>query len=258
MTEQIDLFNHWGRAASTIVLASLFIFSFIPFKKRGWKALGITEAFVVALYTEMYGFPLTIYLLTSILGMDIPLIHIKGHLWSTLLGWGETGAMIEMATGDLITVLGVGLVIAGWRKIYRAKTEDLVTTGIYAYIRHPQYTGIILAALGTFVHWPTLPTLLMLPILIAAYYKLAEKEEREMESKFGQAYREYQERVPRFWPSPRVLWHLLKPNLYSCPECGLRYQEKKWKDQCEAWCKEYQSCNLEITKHAEQRKTAKI
>lgn len=200
LTRQISSYPHWGPAIFMIVVSSLFIFSFIPLKKKNWKALGITEAFIVALYTEMYGFPLTIYLLTSVLGVNIPFTHLKAHLWSTLLGLGETGAIVEMLAGNLISLLGIALVIAGWEKIYKTKTEDLVTSGVYAYMRHPQYSGIILAAIGTFIHWPTLPTLLMLPILGVAYYNLAKKEEKEMLKKFGKYYLEYQKKVPMFLP----------------------------------------------------------
>lgn len=201
MLEPVSSYGYWGAAVFMIVVSSLFILSLVPLGKRNWKALGITEAFIVALYTEMYGFPLTVYLLTSVLGINIPFVHIKGHLWSTLLGLGERGAVVEMLTGDLITIFGAGLVIAGWRKIYKAKTEELVSDGIYAYIRHPQYAGIILAAFGTFIHWPTLPTLLMLPILVVAYYRLAKKEEKEMEKIFGENFQQYKRAVPMFLPS---------------------------------------------------------
>lgn len=210
MTDSIRLYSQWGAAVFTIVISSVFIFSFLPLRKKNWKALGITEAFIVALYTEMYGFPLTIYLLTSVLGINIPFIHVKGHLWSTLLGLGESGAMIEMFIGNLVTILGAGLIIAGWKKIYKAKTEDLVTYGVYASVRHPQYSGIVLAALGTFIHWPTLPTLLMLPILIIVYYRLARREEKEMEKKFGETYREYKRKTPMFLPSSKELLREIK------------------------------------------------
>ena len=37
--------------------------------------------------------------------------------------------------------------------------------------------------------------------------------------------------------------------LYQCEECGFRYEEKEWAEKCEAWCKENQSCNIEIIAH---------
>ncbi len=240
---ELNSYSHWGAAILMIAVSTLFVFGFIPLRKRNWKALGITEAFIIALYTEMYGFPLTIYLLSGFLGIQLPAFHLKGHLWATLLGLGEGGAIVEMLIGDFITLLGAGLVTTGWRKIYKARSEDLVTSGAYSRMRHPQYTGIILATVGTFVHWPTLPTLLMLPILIASYYHLAKKEEKEMEAKFGEVYQKYKKRVPMFLPK-------VKDASYKCPECRFLYKEKKWAEKCEAWCRMYRSCNLEITKHA--------
>lgn len=203
MTKPINSYNDWLTVVFMIAFTSLFVFSFFPLKKKNWQTLGITQAFIVALYTEMYGFPLTIYFLTSVFGVNIPLLHIKGHLWSTLFGWGEKGALIEMFIGQLITILGIILIIAGWRKIYRTKTKNLSTNGIYALVRHPQYTGIILTAFGAFIHWPTLPTLLMLPILIVAYYNLAKKEEKEMKVKFGKVYLNYKKITPMFLPAVR-------------------------------------------------------
>jgi len=41
-----------------------------------------------------------------------------------------------------------------------------------------------------------------------------------------------------------------KQKLYQCPECGLFYKEKEWRDRCYEWCREHKSCNLEIIKHA--------
>lgn len=204
---ELSSYSHWGMAIFMIAFSSLFVFSFIPLRKRNWKALGITEAFIIALYTEMYGLPLTIYFLSGFLGIRLPSLHLKGHLWATLLGLGEGGAIAEMLIGDFVSLLGAGLIIAGWRKIYKARSEDLVTSGAYSRIRHPQYTGIILAAVGTFIHWPTLPTLLMLPILITSYYHLAKKEEEEMERKFGEAYQEYKKRVPMFLPKIKSTLH---------------------------------------------------
>lgn len=199
--ETISEYGHWGATFLMIVIASAFLLGFVPLSKKNWRQLGITEAFIVALYAEMYGLSLTVYLLSAILGSKIPFIHVSGHLWATLFGWGEKGAMIEMFIGDLVLLLGVGLVIMGWEKIYQAKAKELVTDGIYAYIRHPQYTGIILATFGALIHWPTLLTLFLWPILIYAYLRLAKTEEKEMIKRYGARYKEYQGKVPMFIPS---------------------------------------------------------
>lgn len=201
--ETISEYSRWGVALLTIVIASAFLLGFIPLSKRNWGQLGMTEAFIVALYTEMYGFPLTVWFLSTILGRKIPFTHVSGHLWATLFGWGEKGAMIEMFIGELLILLGAGLVIVGWKKIYQAKAEELITDGIYTHIRHPQYTGIILATFGALIHWPTLFTFFLWPILVFAYWQLAKKEEGEMIKRYGTRYRQYRKKVPMFVPSLR-------------------------------------------------------
>lgn len=199
-------YGQWGMVLITVTIFGWLVFRFLrPQRKREWRNTGILGAFLIALYAEMYGFPLTIYILSSVFGIDIPFTHLEGHLWSSLLGLGEAGAMIEMIIGDLVMIIGIVLVVAGWRKIYYAK-DTVATDGIYKYMRHPQYTGIILITAGTLVHWPTLITILMWPILLMAYYFLAEKEEKEMALKFGQSYIEYKNQVPMFFPSFKILF----------------------------------------------------
>lgn len=122
---------------------------------------------IIALYTEMYGFPLTIYVLTSFLGIEIPGVHHGGHLWATLLGYGYTGAMVEMFLGYVFVILGIVMLIEGWRELYRARQAGrLATDGLYGVVRHPQYTGVFLALFGQLVHWPTIPTLLLFPFIV--------------------------------------------------------------------------------------------
>ncbi len=76
-----------------IVIVSWILYSCLaPKSMKEWRNAGLVQAFIIALYAEMYGFPLTIYLLTSFLGIDIPWLHTKGHLWGTLLGLDDTGA----------------------------------------------------------------------------------------------------------------------------------------------------------------------
>ena len=201
----------WTITIVSVVFFTIFALGFFfPRKKREWRALGVFEAFVVALYTEMYGFPLTIYILSSFFGIKIPFIHFKGHLWATLFGWGDEGAMLEMAIGGLVMLAGMSLVVLGWRKVHQAG-DKLVTDGIYGIIRHPQYLGFVLITAGMLIHWPTLLTLVMFPILLAAYLHLAKKEGKDLAGRFGKDYHRYERLVPAFIPIRTT--HSARPSL---------------------------------------------
>jgi protein-S-isoprenylcysteine O-methyltransferase Ste14 len=197
-----SLGGHWALAAIMVVIASWILYKYLgPKALKEWRSAGLVQAFIIALYAEMYGFPLTIYLLTSFLGLNIPWLHMKGHLWSTLLGLGDVGAVVEMIIGLAFVLLGLALIFSGWYRIYKAqKKDELVTGGLYRYMRHPQYTGIFLALFGQLIHWPTAPTLVLFPVIVWVYYRLSRREEKAMLAKFGEEYRAYMRRVPMFFP----------------------------------------------------------
>ncbi len=200
--EGIPLGGHWMLTLIMIVIGLWIVYKYLaPKNWKEWGTAGALQAFIIALYVEMYGFPLTIYILTGFLGLDIPWLHFKGHLWAALLGLGETGAMIEMFIGLGIVVSGITLIFRGWHLIYSAQQENrLVTEGVYRYMRHPQYTGIYLALFGQLIHWPTLPTLVLFPVIVWMYYRLAKKEEKAMLEKFGREYEHYRRQTPMFLP----------------------------------------------------------
>lgn len=200
--ENPGLGGQWILTLIMIVFGLWIVTKYLaPTSWKEWHSAGLLQAFVIALYVEMYGFPLTIYLLTAYLGLDIPWLHFKGHLWASLLGLGEAGAMIEMFIGFGIVVLGISFIFKGWYLVYRAQAEDeLVTQGVYQYMRHPQYTGIFLAIFGQLIHWPTLPTLVLFPFIVWLYSHMAQKEEWIMLQKFGHEYESYRQQVPMFCP----------------------------------------------------------
>ena len=201
MTGQFFYPGMWGIAVLMIVVASwVFYRYFAPSNWREWASAGLVQAFIIALYAEMYGFPLTIYLLVRFFGMDRA--SADGNLWSTMLGVGPVGMIVFMLLGYSLVFTGIGLFAEGWREVYRARQERrLVTDGLYAYVRHPQYTGLFVALFGEgVVHWPTAFSVLIFPVIVLVYFLLARREETRVTEEFGDEYLAYRRRVPMFIP----------------------------------------------------------
>jgi protein-S-isoprenylcysteine O-methyltransferase Ste14 len=202
-------YGFWSLVLVNVGIFVILTLSYLtPVKRREWRSFGVFAAFIVALFTEMYGLPLTIYVLTAVLGSQYPALnpfsHASGHLWITLLGGGVWMSVVIHAISNGLMLAGLLLMGAGWHRIHRAQ-GTLVTDGPYAWVRHPQYSGLFLISIGLLVQWPTIITVATWPILIAVYYRLARREEREAEAVFGDAYRAYEARVPMFVPRLRRL-----------------------------------------------------
>ena len=206
MDENIAHSGVWVMALIMIVVASWFLYKYLaPRSWREWAGAGVIQAFIIALYAEMYGFPLTIYLLARFGGLDRT--DLNANLWSSLMGMGETGMMISMILGYGLLFLGIGVFFQGWRQVYKARQENkLVTDGLYALSRHPQYTGLFIALFGEgVVHWPTLFSIGLLPVIVFIYYRLSLREEKKVFEEFGDEYLAYKKKVPMFIPR-RAQW----------------------------------------------------
>lgn len=200
-------YGNWLLVIISIVIFLVFLKSaFKPRSKTDWRTYKIFSAFIVALFAEMYGFPLTIYLLTSWFGnkfFNIDFSHDSGHILNKILNLGGDPHFnwLHLVSNGLI-VGGFILIASAWDILYKAqKKEALAVTGVYKYVRHPQYIGFILIIIGFLLQWPTLITLIMAPILIIRYIKLAREEEREMINRFGKEFEDYKKITQAFFPS---------------------------------------------------------
>lgn len=197
----------WPLVIINSLVFIIFAFSFVkPKTSRDWRSFGAFSAFIVALFTEMYGFPLTIYLLSGWFATKFPGIdffsHNSGHLLEDFFGWGGDPHFGPFHIASYILIFaGFSLLANAWKILHEAQRKHtLATTGVYARIRHPQYVGFVVIMLGFLFQWPTLLTLLMFPILVVMYIKLARSEERQAQKEFGKQWELYAARTPAFIP----------------------------------------------------------
>ena len=208
MSTETPAYGLWSLVVINSLVFIIFAFSFArPQSSRDWRSFGAFSAFLVALFGEMYGYPLTIYLLSGWLQTRYPgadfLSHDAGHLLEMMFGWSANPHFGPFhVLSNLLIFGGFWLLAAAWAVLYRAQREHrLATTGAYARLRHPQYVGFVMILFGFLLQWPTLLTLAMFPVLVVMYLRLARSEERDALAQFGDAYRDYMARVPAFVPT---------------------------------------------------------
>jgi methanethiol S-methyltransferase len=208
MTNASSGYGLWFFAFVNATIFIIFAFSFFkPQTARDWRSFGAFSAFLVALFSEMYGFPLTIYLMSGWLQTRFPGVdwfsHDAGHLPEMMFGWQ---ANPHFGPFHVLSFLLIGggfwLIAAAWPVLYEAQRNGrLATTGPYGRMRHPQYAGFVLVLTGFLVQWPTLLTLAMYPFLIWLYARLARAEERDTRARFGSDFDSYARLVPAFIPN---------------------------------------------------------
>ena len=212
---EMQAYGLWSLVIINSLVFIIFAFSFAkPQSRRDWRSFGAFSAFLVALFTEMYGFPLTIYLFSGWLSSRFPgvdfMSHDAGHLLEVMFGWKSNP---HFGPFHFLSAIFIGggfwLLALAWRVLYEAqRAHRLATSGAYARIRHPQYIGFVLIMTGFLLQWPTLVTLAMYPVLVVMYALLGKREEKEMLAQFGDEYRRYMRAVPAFIPrlgAPRTV-----------------------------------------------------
>lgn len=206
--------SSYGLWPLVIMNSAIFIFFAFSFTKpknyRDWRSLGAFSAFIVALFTEMYGFPLTIFFLSGWLQSNYPgvdfLAHENGHLLHTILGFkGNPHVDPLHIASNILIVIGFIILSSAWGVLHKAqKTGTMAVDGLYRKMRHPQYVAFIVIMFGFLLQWPTIPTVVMFPILVVIYIRLAKSEERHSIEEFGEQYRSYMKTTPAFIPELAV------------------------------------------------------
>ena len=181
--------GRWDLVVTSVATFLVFLL-LIPIRTKGhWRSHGTYVAFFVSLFTEMFGFPLTVYFLSTWVSFPLAESSFMSYVY-----------VIGTIPGVILSLVGVALIVLGWRQVYKTK-DSLTTTGVYKYMRHPQYLGIILLSGGWLVHWPTIPGLIIYPILVVLYYRLSKREDQHLAQKFGEEFHNYASRTPALVPN---------------------------------------------------------
>ena len=204
-----DWYGNWRDAFVVSGVFLLFVLGLAwPRGAAQWRNAGLFSAFLISLFVEMFGIPLTIFVVAPLL--QVPALDFgmnESHLWAYLLDRAQVvplawGVYLVMTVSMALVAIGLALVATGWVQVFGARHE-LMTSSIYRFVRHPQYLGLILVIIALNIQWPTILTLLMAPVLILMYVRQARREDKELGARFGGAFANYASRVPAFIPRLR-------------------------------------------------------
>jgi len=202
-------YGNWKDALIVSAVFLTFVLGFVwPRDGLQWRNAGLYSAFLISLFVEMFGVPLTIYAIAPL--VDLRALDFgmnESHLWAYFLDRAglvplASGVHLVMTVSMALIALGLALMAAGWAQVFGARYE-LRTAGVYRFVRHPQYLGLMLVVVALLVQWPTILTLAMAPVLLVMYVRQARHEDKELGARFGAAFAAYAARVPAFIPRPR-------------------------------------------------------
>ncbi len=193
----------WGTAALWVLVTGAFLLLLTPVEPHGRKPAGLFFVFGLAHALEKYGMPFSLYLVQFLTGQVLPVGIFWGHTLSGIVGMNGHYLYLVML------FVGGGLLVAGWARLYDSACRPpeaermLVRGGVYRYLRHPQYTGLMAISLGSLLDWATIPLLLLWPLVVRQYVRLAAREEQRLAAEFGTVWTEYAGRTGRFFPRLR-------------------------------------------------------
>ncbi|HVS65326.1 MAG TPA: isoprenylcysteine carboxylmethyltransferase family protein [Thermoanaerobaculia bacterium] len=168
--------------------------------------IGVYAVFVLEILFMISPFALHFY---AAYGPVLNLLHASpSTAWLTsffLPHYSTTGlfALDRLATaGQLVALAGLAAFLIGFVHIYGAKLtgRGAVGGGLYRAVRHPQYTALVVAGVGTLMVWPRFLVLVSLVTMAFLYGWIARREEALCRERFGEAYRAIELRTGRFLP----------------------------------------------------------
>jgi protein-S-isoprenylcysteine O-methyltransferase Ste14 len=144
----------------------------------------------------------------SIILLVLMPFFVEGRQVGVLYGHLYPNVLVVEYFGILLMLLGLGFAVwarfvlgRNWSGMVTVKEDHtLITRGPYAWVRHPIYTGILLALLGTAVTLGTVLNFMEVPVVAFAFWLKLRTEEKFMLETFGEQYTAYGRRVKALIP----------------------------------------------------------